>query len=240
MPHSNRDELSRLFGIFCHLWTKGLHANVQMKTTGSGGVVAQFEFELDKPHKSFPTGLPGFRRGQPLRVPRHHPGHEPGSPHAPGHPGAVGGSRRRPQRRGPKAIERSRLRAAAHQASLAAARCSAPTTPIPMPPPAPPPPPFGPTTTRLYRGGQATVRVSHRWTARTTAWTTVTAVPQWQMKVFLQLLPLPHCSRLPLKHHPPTGLRSNPRRVSLRSRSKRRRRSKKPMQFAPPNATIVL
>ena len=77
-------------------------------------------------------------------------------------------------------------------------------------------------------------------TARTTAWMTVTAVPQWQMKVFLQLLPLPHCSRLPLKHHPPTGLRSNLRWVSLRSRSKRRRRSNKPLQFAPPNATIVL
>ena len=26
-----------------------------MKTTGSGGVVAQFEFELDKPHKAFPA-----------------------------------------------------------------------------------------------------------------------------------------------------------------------------------------
>ena len=65
MPHSNRDELSRLFGIFCHLWTKGLHANVQMKTTGSGGVVAQFEFELDKLHKSFPAGLPGFGEANP-------------------------------------------------------------------------------------------------------------------------------------------------------------------------------
>ena len=51
MPYSNRNELSRLYGTFCHLWSKGLHANVQMKTTGSGGVVAQFEFELDKPHK---------------------------------------------------------------------------------------------------------------------------------------------------------------------------------------------
>ena len=156
MPHSNRDELSRLFGTFCHLWTKGLHANVQLKTTGSGGVVAQFEFELDKPHKSFPAGLPGFRRGQPPRVPRHHPGHEPGSPHAPGHPGATGDSRRR----GPKAIERSRLRAAAHQASLAAARCSAPTTPTPMPSPAPPPPPFGPTSTRLIK--VVPRRTSHR------------------------------------------------------------------------------
>ena len=28
-------------------------------------LVAQFEFELDKPHKTFPAGLPGFRRGQP-------------------------------------------------------------------------------------------------------------------------------------------------------------------------------
>ena len=133
MPHTNKDELSRLFGTFCHLWTKGLHANVQMKKTGSGGVVAQFEFKLDKPHKSFPSGLPGFRRGQPQRAPRRHPGHEPGSPHAPGHPGAAGGSRRRPRRQGPKAIERSRLPATAHQASLAAARCSAPTTSIPMP-----------------------------------------------------------------------------------------------------------
>ena len=157
MPHSNRNKLSRLFGTFCHLWTKGLHANVQMKTTGSGGVVAQFEFQLDKPHKSFPAGLPGFRRSQPQRVPRHH---EPGSPHAPGHPGAVEGSRRRPRRRGPKAIERSRLRAAAHQASLAAARCSAPTTAIPMPPPAPPPPPFGPTSTRLIK--VVPRRTSHR------------------------------------------------------------------------------
>ena len=118
MPHSNRDELSRLFGTFCHLWSKGLHANVQMKTTGSGGVVAQFEFELDKPHKSFPAGLPGFRRSQPQRAPRRQPGHETGSPNAPGHPGATGGSRRRPRRRGPKAIERSRLQATAHHMLL--------------------------------------------------------------------------------------------------------------------------
>ena len=114
-------------------------------------LVAQFEFELDKPHKSFPAGLPGFRRSQPQCAPRRQPGHETGSPNAPGHPGATGGSRRRPRRRGPKAIERSRLRAAAHQASLAAARCSAPTTPTPMPPPAPPTPPFGPTSTRLIK-----------------------------------------------------------------------------------------
>ena len=154
------DELSRLFGTFCHLWSKGLHANVQMKTTGSGGVVAQFEFELDKPHKSFPAGLPGFRRSQSQRAPGRHPGHESGSPNAPGHPGATGGSRRRPRRRGPKAIERSRLRAAAHQASLVAARCSAPTTPTPMPPPAPPPPPFGPTSTQLIK--VVLRRTSHR------------------------------------------------------------------------------
>ena len=160
MPHTNRAELSRLFGTFCHLWTKGLHANLQMKTTGSGGVVAQFEFELDKPHKTFPAGPPGFRRGQPQRDPRRHPGHQPGSPHAPGHPGAAGGSRRRPRRWGPKAIERSRLQAAAHQASLAAARCSAPTTAIPIPPPAPPLPPSGPTTTRLIK--VVTRRTSHR------------------------------------------------------------------------------
>ena len=77
--------------------------------------------------------------------------HETGSPNAPGNPGATGGSRRRPRRRGPKAIERSRLRAAAHQALLVAARCSAPTTPTPMPLPAPTPPPFGPTSTRLIK-----------------------------------------------------------------------------------------
>ena len=64
MPHSNRDELSRLFGTFCHLWSKGLHANVQMKTTGSGGVVAQFEFELDKPHKSFPAVQASLASGE--------------------------------------------------------------------------------------------------------------------------------------------------------------------------------
>ena len=151
MPHSNRDELSRLFGTFCHLWTKGLHANVQMKTTGSEGVVAQFEFELDKPHKSFPAGLPGFRRSQYQHALRRHPGHESGSPNAQGHPGATGGSCRRPRRRGPKAMERSRLCAAAHQASLAAACCSAPTTPTPMSPPVPPPPPFGPTSTWLIK-----------------------------------------------------------------------------------------
>ena len=50
--------------------------------------MAKFEFELGKPHKSLPAGLPGFRQSQPQRVPRHHPGHEPGSPNAPGHPGA--------------------------------------------------------------------------------------------------------------------------------------------------------
>ena len=31
MPYSNRNELSRLFGTFCHLWSKGLHAKVQME-----------------------------------------------------------------------------------------------------------------------------------------------------------------------------------------------------------------
>ena len=72
MPYSNRNELSRLFGTFCHLWSKGLHAKVQMKTTESGGVLAQFEIELDKPHKPFPTGLPGFRRSQSHRAPRRH------------------------------------------------------------------------------------------------------------------------------------------------------------------------
>ena len=158
MPHSNRDELSRLFGTFCQMWTKGLHANMQMKTTGSGGVVAQFEFELDKPHKSFPAGLPGFQRSQPQRPPRRHRGHETGSQNAPRHPGATGGSRRRPRHCGPKEIKRSRLRAAAHQASLTAARCSTPTTPTPMPPPAPPPPSFGPTSTLLI----VPRRTSHR------------------------------------------------------------------------------
>ena len=160
MPYSNRNELSRLFGTFCHLWSKGLHAKVQMKTTESGGVLAQFEIELDKPHKPFPAGLPGFRRSQSHRAPRRHPGHESDSPNAPGHPGATGVSRRRPRRRGPKAIERSRLRAAAHQASLATARCSAPTTPTPMPPPAPPLPSFGPTSTRLIK--VVPRRTSHR------------------------------------------------------------------------------
>ena len=42
MPHTNRAELTRLFANFCHFWTKGLHTNVQMKTMGSGGVLAQF------------------------------------------------------------------------------------------------------------------------------------------------------------------------------------------------------
>ena len=43
----------------------------------------------------------------------------------------------------------------------------------------------------------------------TTAWVTVTAVRLWHMKMFLQSLPLPLCSRLPPKHHPTTGLGSN-------------------------------
>ena len=124
MPHTNRAELNRLFANFCRFWTKGLHATVQMKTTGSGGVMAQFEFELEKPNEIFPTGPAGFRQGQPQGEPRRHPRHQPGSSHAPGHPGATGGRRSRPRRRGPKAIERSRMRAAAHQASLAAARCA--------------------------------------------------------------------------------------------------------------------
>ena len=122
--------------------------------------MAQFESELDKPHKTFPAGLPGFRRGQPQREPRRHPGHKPGSFHAAGHPRAAGGSRRQPRCWGPKAIERSRLRAATHQASLATARCAASTTAIPMPPPAPPPPPSGPTTTRLIK--VVTRQTSHR------------------------------------------------------------------------------
>ena len=41
--------------------------------------------------------------------------------------------------------------AAAHQASLRAACCSAPTTPTPMPPPVPPPPSLGPSSTRLIK-----------------------------------------------------------------------------------------
>ena len=245
MPYSNRNELSRLFGTFCHLWSKGLHAKVQMKTTESGGVLAQFEIELDKPHKPFPAGLPGFRRSQSHRAPRRHPGHESDSPNAPGHPGATGVSRRRPRRRGPKAIERSRLRAAAHQASLATARCSAPTTPTPMPPPAPPLPSFGPTSTRLIK--VVPRRTSHRSSfsqvdGQVDGQLTVTAVRPWHMKMFPQPLPLPHCSRLPPKHHPPTGLGSNPRWVSLgsqRSTMKRRRRSK-PLQWALLIAIIVL
>ena len=151
-----------------------------METTESGGVLAQFEIELDKPHKPFPAGLPGFRRSQSHCVPRCHPGHESGSSNAPGQPGATRVSRRRPRRCGPKAIECSRLRAAAHQASLAADRCSAPTTPTPLPPPAPPLPSLGPSSTWLIKVvpcGPATVRASHRSTARTTtAWVTVTAV----------------------------------------------------------------
>ena len=110
--------------------------------------MAQFEFKLEKPNETFPAGPAGFRRGQPQGEPWRHPGHQPGSPHAPGHPKATGGRRRHPCRRGPKAIKRSRMRAAAHQASLAAARCTASTTAIPMPPP---PPPTGPTTTRLIK-----------------------------------------------------------------------------------------
>ena len=147
MPHTNRAGLNRLFANFCRFWTKGLHATVQMKTTGSGGVMAQFEFELEKPNEIFPTGPAGFRRGQPQGEPRQHPDYQPGSAHASGHPGATGG--RCPRRRGPKVIEHSRMRAAAHQASLAAARCTASTTAIPTPPPKPPP--TGPTSTRLIK-----------------------------------------------------------------------------------------
>ena len=76
--------------------------------------MAQFEFELEKPNEIFPTGPAGFRQGQPQGEPRRHPRHQPGSSHAPGHPGATGGRRSRPRRRGPKAIERSKMRAAAH------------------------------------------------------------------------------------------------------------------------------
>ena len=113
--------------------------------------MAQFEFELEKPNEIFPTGPAGFRRGQPQGESRRHPRHQPGSPHAPGHPGATGGRRSRPRRRGPKAIERSKMRAAAHQASLAAARCAATATALPPPPPPPPPPPTGPATTRSIK-----------------------------------------------------------------------------------------
>ena len=83
-PHTNRAELTRLFANFCHFWTKGLHTTVQMKTMGSAGVVAQFEFELEKPNEIFPTGPAGFRRGQPQGESRRPPRHQPGSPHAPG------------------------------------------------------------------------------------------------------------------------------------------------------------
>ena len=87
---------------------------------GSGGVVAQFEFELEKPNEIFPTGPAGFRRGKTQGESWRHPLHQPGSPHALGHAGATGG--RRPRRQGPKVIERSRMCAAAHEASLAAER----------------------------------------------------------------------------------------------------------------------
>ena len=89
MPYSNKNELSRLFGTFCHLWLKGHHAKVQMETTQSGGVLAQFEIELEKPHEPFPAGLPGFRRGQSHRAPRQHPDQESGSTNAPGLPGTT-------------------------------------------------------------------------------------------------------------------------------------------------------
>ena len=115
MPHTNRAELNQLFANFCRFWTKGLHATVQMKTKGDGRVMAQFEFELEKPYDIFPAGPAGSQRGQPQGEARRHPQHQPGSPRAPGHPGATGNHRSRPRRRGPKAIERSRMRAAAHQ-----------------------------------------------------------------------------------------------------------------------------
>ena len=113
--------------------------------------MAQFEFELEKPYDIFPAGPAGSRRGQPHGEARRHPQHQPGSPRAPGHPGATGNHRSRPRRRGPKAIERSRMRAAAHQASLAAARCTATATALPMPPPPPLLPPTGPAMTRLIK-----------------------------------------------------------------------------------------
>ena len=77
--------------------------------------MAQFEFELEKLYDIFPAGPASSRRGQPPGEARRHPQHQPGSPRAPGHPGATGNHRSRPRRRGPKAIERSRMRAAAHQ-----------------------------------------------------------------------------------------------------------------------------
>ena len=57
MPYTNRTELDRLFAHFCLFWAEGLHATVQMLTTGDGKVRAQLEFELGKPGDIFPVKL---------------------------------------------------------------------------------------------------------------------------------------------------------------------------------------
>ena len=138
-------------------------------------------FDLEKPNEIFPTGPAGFRRGQLQGESRQHPRHQPGSPHAPGHSGATGNHCSRPRRRGPKVIEHSRMRAAAHQASLAAARCAATASALPPPPP---PLPTGPATTRLIK--VVTRRASFRSSfsqldGHIAAWTKVTA-PQPQRR----------------------------------------------------------
>ena len=71
MQHTNRAEITLLFANFCHFWTKGLHTNVQMKTMGSGGVVAQFVLQVyhSLKEKRGRVGSPRGVMGDVNRVP---------------------------------------------------------------------------------------------------------------------------------------------------------------------------
>ena len=129
MSHTNRSELNKLFDHFCLLWAEGQHATVQIQSLGNGKARAKLEVELGKLGEIFPADPAGFQRGTPRggarRQPRHH---QQDFLPVPDHPGKTGNRRRH---RGPAAIARSKERAAAYQASLAAAKSVAgPTPPI--------------------------------------------------------------------------------------------------------------
>ena len=105
MLHTNCGELALLFDTFCRIWRAGGQATLTTSTK-DGQVQSNLELQL---------GLPAAARaGAPS------PSQRLSSPSSsPGHPGAT--RRRQPCHRGPAAKEKSRARAALHQAAKAAA-----------------------------------------------------------------------------------------------------------------------
>ena len=102
---------------------------------------ANLDIQLGHPTAAYPGAPPLLRRQTAWTST------SPSTP-APGHPGAGSRRHRRCRRhRGPAAKARSNARAAAYQASLAAAMVGT----APVPPPPPPPPPQSTVSTRCIK-----------------------------------------------------------------------------------------